>query len=164
MHVRLDTCAVPLVDQLDLIGSVVNFDFNGFRREDCQRGADGPLMPVVRHLSGGPPHSPKAMNRTYTMALLLAAGLVFVTISGARADDDDHEFARRALEQGRALPLADILAKVTPRVPGKVIEVELEVDDGTLVYDLKVLTPQGRLQEIEVDAATGKILEIEDDD
>jgi uncharacterized membrane protein YkoI len=26
------------------------------------------------------------------------------------------------------------------------------------------LTPQGRLQEIEVDAATGRILEIEDDD
>ena len=84
--------------------------------------------------------------------------------SGVRADDEDHDLARRALEQGRALPLADILAKVTPRVPGKVIEVELEVDDGTLVYDLKVLTPQGRLQEIEVDAATGKILEIEDDD
>jgi uncharacterized membrane protein YkoI len=98
------------------------------------------------------------------MALLLAAGMLLVTMSGAAADDDDHEFARRALEQGRALPLADIIAKVARQVPGKVIEVELEDDDGTLVYEFKVLSPQGRLQEIEVDAATGKILKIEDDD
>jgi uncharacterized membrane protein YkoI len=105
------------------------------------------------------------MNRTNAlMNLLVAAGLVLAAIRAAHADDDDHEFAKRALEQGRALPLADIIAKVTPQVPGKVIEVDLEDEDGTLVYDLKVLSPQGRLQEIEVDAATGKILKIEDDD
>jgi uncharacterized membrane protein YkoI len=51
-----------------------------------------------------------------------------------------------------------------PDLPGQVIEVVLEVDDGTLIYDLKVLSPNGRLQEIEVDAATGKILKMEDDD
>ena len=39
-----------------------------------------------------------------------------------------------------------------------------EIDDGNLVYDLKVLSAKGRLQEIEVDAATGKILKMEDDD
>jgi uncharacterized membrane protein YkoI len=105
------------------------------------------------------------MNRTNAMMnLLVAAGLVLAAICAAHADDDDHEFAKRALEQGRALPLAAIIAKVRPQVPGKVIEVELEDEDGTLVYDLKVLSPQGRLQEIEVDAATGKILKIEDDD
>ena len=98
--------------------------------------------------------------------LLAAAGLVLATISAARADDDeDHDFARRALEQGRALPLADILAKSHARsVPGKVIEVELEVDDGTLVYDLKVLTPGGHLKEVDVDATNGTILKTEDDD
>jgi uncharacterized membrane protein YkoI len=105
------------------------------------------------------------MNRSNKRTvLLLVTGFVLIGAGGGLAADDDHDLARRALEQGRALPLADILAKVTPRVPGKVIEVELEVDDGALVYDLKVLTPQGRLQEIEVDAATGRILEIEDDD
>lgn len=106
------------------------------------------------------------MSRTKTvMMLLIAAGLLVAAMGGTRADDDDHDFAKRALEQGRALPLADIIAKIGPQVPGKVIEVELDDDDdGSLVYDLKVLSPQGRLQEIEVDAATGKILKIEDDD
>lgn len=105
------------------------------------------------------------MSRTITVKILLvAACLVLAMVHGTRADDVDHDIAKRALEQGRALPLADIIAKIGPQVPGKVIEVELDDDDGALVYDLKVLSPQGRLQEIEVDAATGKILKIEDDD
>ena len=71
------------------------------------------------------------MSRTNTVKILLvAAGLVLATISGARADDDDHDFAKRALGQGRALPLANIIAKVSPQAPGKVIEVELEDEDG----------------------------------
>jgi uncharacterized membrane protein YkoI len=97
-------------------------------------------------------------------SLLLATGLLLFGAGTGLADDDDHELARRALEEGRALPLAEILAKMKPDLPGQVIEVVLEVDDGTLIYDLKVLSPNGRLQEIEVDAATGKILKMEDDD
>jgi len=104
------------------------------------------------------------MNRQSFSPLLLAAGLMLIGVGSGRADDDDHQLARRALEEGRALPLAEILDKVKPKLPGKVIEVELEVEDGILVYDLKMLTPEGVLQEIEVDAATGEILEIEDDD
>lgn len=94
----------------------------------------------------------------------LAAGLLLASAAPGLALDDDHELARRALEEGRVLPLADILAKVKAARPGKVLELELETEDGQLVYDLKILTPEGRVQEIEVDAATGKILKIEDDD
>lgn len=95
---------------------------------------------------------------------LLAAGLMTLALGSAAADDDDHLLARRALEEGRILPLAEVLAAVKAKIPGKVLEVELEVEDGVLVYDLKLLTPGGGLKELEVDAATGKILQIEDDD
>ena len=111
-------------------------------------------------------------NPCMTKNLLLAAALFFLLLAavlvlatrGAHAGDDDHLLAKRALEEGRVLPLADILGKVKAEIPGKVIEVELEVEDGILVYDLKVLAKNGRLKEIEVDAATGKILKVEDDD
>ena len=122
-------------------------------------------MRAVRELSGCSPQSLQAMRRSREIwSLLLATGLLLFGAGTGLADDDDHELARRALEEGRALPLAEILAKMKPDLPGKVIEVVLEVDDGTLIYDLKVLSPNGRLQEIEVDAATGKILKMEDDD
>lgn len=122
-------------------------------------------MRAVRELSGCSPQSLQAMRRSrQAWSLLLATGLLLFGAGTGLADDDDHELARRALQEGRALPLAEILAKMKPDLPGKVIEVVLEVDDGTLVYELKVLSPKGRLQEIEVDAATGKILKMEDDD
>ena len=122
-------------------------------------------MRAVRELSGCSPQSLQAMRRSREIwSLLLATGLLLFGAGTGLADDDDHELARRALEEGRALPLAEILAKMKPDLPGQVIEVVLEVDDGTLIYDLKVLSPNGRLQEIEVDAATGKILKREDDD
>jgi len=97
-------------------------------------------------------------------SLLIAALLLATGLGRSLADDDDHLLARRALEEGRVLPLSEVLAKVKSQIPGKVIEVELEVEDGVLVYDLKLLTTNGRLMEVEVDAASGKILKTEDDD
>jgi uncharacterized membrane protein YkoI len=122
-------------------------------------------MRVVRELSGCSLQSLQAMRTSrQTGSLVLATGLLLFGAGTGLADDDDHDLARRALEEGRALPLAEILAKMKPDLPGKVIEVVVEIDDGNLVYDLKVLSAEGRLQEIEVDAATGKILTMEDDD
>ena len=124
-------------------------------------------MRVVRELSGCSPQSLQAMRTSrQTGSLVLATGLLLFGAGAglALADDDDHDLARRAVEEGRALPLAEILAKMKPDLPGKVIEVVVEIDDGNLVYNLKVLSAKGRLQEIEVDAATGKILKMEDDD
>jgi uncharacterized membrane protein YkoI len=85
----------------------------------------------------------------------------------ALADRDDHDRARRALEAGEILPLSDILDAATEMRPGRVIEIDLERDDGQWVYELELVTPQGRLYEMEIDAASGVVLEVEreeDDD
>ena len=49
------------------------------------------------------------------------------------------------------------------RVPGDVIDVELERHEGAWRYEIKVLTSTGRVREIKLNARTGAILEIEDD-
>jgi len=85
----------------------------------------------------------------------------------ALADRDDHDRARRALEAGEILPLADILAVAEATRSGRVIELELERDEGRWIYELELVTPEGRLYEMEIDAATGMVLEVEreeDDD
>ncbi len=79
----------------------------------------------------------------------------------ALADRDDHDRARRALEAGEILPLSDILATATELHPGRVIEIDLERDDGRWVYELELVTPEGRLYEMEIDAASGEVLEVE---
>jgi uncharacterized membrane protein YkoI len=82
------------------------------------------------------------------------------------ADDDkgrEHDEIRGALQRGEVLPLAKLLAIAQEKVPGDVIEVELESKRGALVYEIKVLTGSGRVREIEIDARTGAVLKIEDD-
>ncbi len=77
------------------------------------------------------------------------------------ADDKDHERARRALEAGEVLPLGEVLARVAREMPGDVLEVELERDDGRWIYEIKLLRADGALLEVEVDAATAAVIEVE---
>jgi len=97
--------------------------------------------------------------------LLLAAVLIAAPLGGlAHADDIGPEVAKRLLKEGRIKPLTEILAAVNAKVPGELLEVELEIEDGIYVYEFKLLRPDGRVQEVEADASTAKILKIEDDD
>ena len=84
-------------------------------------------------------------------------GLCLVTIAVAIADSDQDR-ARRAVEQGLILPLRDILANAQQAHPGQVIKAELDDEDGSLVYELKVLTGDGRVLELIYDARTGALL------
>ena len=49
-------------------------------------------------------------------------------------------------------------------VPGEVQEVELEKEDGAMVYEVEILTADGEAFEIEIAADTGTILEVEAED
>lgn len=64
-------------------------------------------------------------------------------------------------------PLAEILARVADAVPGEVIGVEFERqhrrEQSIWIYEFKILATDGRRREVEVDAATGRILNVEDD-
>jgi uncharacterized membrane protein YkoI len=78
-------------------------------------------------------------------------------------NDDDHDRAREALQQGRVRPLAEILAEVDQDLGGHVVGVEFDDEDGTYVYEFRVVTDAGRLKQVYVDATSGRILDLEDD-
>lgn len=109
------------------------------------------------------------------MRLLLATVLCSLLLSPVRAgtealpqvgfdDGLDAGAARAAMLRGEILPLEQILGIVRKAFPGEVIEIELELDDGALTYEFDILSPDGRLFEVDVEAATGRILEVEEDD
>ncbi|MGJ3264183.1 MAG: PepSY domain-containing protein [Salinarimonas sp.] len=97
------------------------------------------------------------------LVLLLAPALALAS-NHRYSDDDDHVRAREAVRSGAALPFADILATLSPTFGGRVIEVELEREDGRLVYEITLVAPDGRVRELVVDAASGRVLEVEIDD
>lgn len=90
------------------------------------------------------------------MKRLLSLPLLIVLALPALADADDHDRARSALERGQILPLSDILTIARDRIgDGRLIEVEFEYHEGRYIYELEMITPDGRMIELELDAATG---------
>lgn len=93
------------------------------------------------------------------LALVLTLLMLLPTL--AAGGRDDHERARRLLERGEILPLTAILEQARQAQPGRVLEVELDRDDGVWVYELEVLDERGRLWELRFDARDGRLLERE---
>lgn len=62
---------------------------------------------------------------------------------------------RLSLDQASAIALGQI--------PGQIIHVDMEMEDGQLVYEFFIATPDNRVFEVEVAARTGNILKIEDE-
>jgi uncharacterized membrane protein YkoI len=104
------------------------------------------------------------LNSRFTPPLLAAALIVAFAGASLRADDIGPDAAKRLLSEGRIKPLTEILAAVNTRVPGEMIEVELELEGGQYIYEFKLLRPDGKVQEVEADASTGTIVKIEEDD
>ena len=106
-----------------------------------------------------------ALPLSLAVALLAASalGLSPRALAGSH-DHDDHVEARELLQRGEILPLSRILAIVQQRVPGDVVEVELEHGKHHgWEYEVKVLTAQGRVREVKLNARSGEVRKVEDD-
>ena len=95
---------------------------------------------------------------------LLVAFLFTASSSVWAKDEIGHEEARRLVEEGKIKSLESILEALAATVPGRLLKTELENEKGRLLYDLKVLRPDGAVQEVEIDAVSGEIVKIEDND
>lgn len=87
--------------------------------------------------------------------------LVSLVAAVPAAADSGHDRALAARRAGEIVALDRILATVAAVVPGTVLEVELEERKGRYVYELEILTPDGLLVEVKVDAHDQRILKTE---
>ena len=71
---------------------------------------------------------------------------------------------RELVRQGEILPLETILAQFPAKEYGKLLDLEVEREQGSVVYEFEFLRADGRIVEIEVDASNGRILEREIED
>lgn len=90
---------------------------------------------------------------------LAALAILLALAAPARGEELSHDEALAAVRRGAIRPLAEIEAAVRERLPGEIIEVEIERQGGRYVYEFKILDAAGRRREVHVDAATGAILE-----
>jgi uncharacterized membrane protein YkoI len=104
------------------------------------------------------------MKRLVGIGLMIALAAGFVDGATARERHrHDHDFARGALQRGEVLPINRLLLIAAQYLPGDVVEVRLEPRrDGNLRYEIRVLTPSGKIRELLLDARTGEYIGIED--
>ncbi len=94
---------------------------------------------------------------------LVLALLAVLSVATAEAGEAEHERARREVLAGEILPLRAILERAEADYPGHFLEAELERKRGRAIYEIKVLTTAGRVLELEYDARSGELLEVEDE-
>lgn len=93
-----------------------------------------------------------------TGLLIIPMALVLGLLSATAAADSDQDRALAAVQAGQVLPLKTLLERLERDHPGQLLEVELEDDDGLLIYEVKLLQADGRLVKLKVDAASGEVL------
>lgn len=106
-------------------------------------------------------------SRGRTLVSLVAALLC----SCGAAEQDTQAASMQAVERGpgKVRPLSEVLELARRVSPGKVIDVELESDVGIddagrvprWVYEVEILNEQNHVVEIEIDAQTGRLLEVD---
>lgn len=100
-------------------------------------------------------------TRRVVLGCLMVATLAMSLRVAQADDDDDWRSLHRQVEAGRIKPLSEILDTLARDWHGDVIDVDIEDDDGEIIYEIELLGPQGQVVEFEIDARTGDILEIE---
>lgn len=102
-------------------------------------------------------------SSTRTAHAVFFAPLAFCSLALARDLDQDEALSLR--KQGVILPLEQLLHSALGRYPGaKLLEAELEEKHDRYEYEVELLTTEGVVREIKLDARTGVLIKDEEDD
>ncbi|MEH7123603.1 PepSY domain-containing protein [Bacillus sp. JJ1773] len=78
-------------------------------------------------------------------------------------DDDDDDFEKTAKStSNNFISIQKAIEIAEKEVNGKVIEINRDEDDNQLIYEVELKTSKGEA-EVEIDAVTGKVLDVEID-
>ncbi|MGE8098210.1 PepSY domain-containing protein [Pseudomonas fluorescens] len=103
----------------------------------------------------------KVNLRAYGLATLML--LAFCSAVVAR--DLDQDEALRLRQKGVILPLEQLLQQAMDRHPGaKLLEAGLEQKHDVYIYEVELLTADGVVRELDLEAATGRLIKDKDDD
>ena len=101
-----------------------------------------------------------------TSGLLWTGFTVADNERGLRSEghESGHEAVRELMQQGDILPLEQILEQARRQRPGRVLETELERKRGGYIYEVEILDDNGEVWEMKFDAASGELLNQEQED
>ena len=97
-------------------------------------------------------------------SILLSLSLILLAAMPAASRDLDQDEALRLRRDGLILPLETLLQHAMRSYPGaRLLEAELEEEDGRYLYEIELLTTDGIARELELDARDGRLIKDEED-
>jgi len=100
----------------------------------------------------------------FSLGVVLTLGGLWAAKETLSHAGDDAALARTLRKAGDILPLSDIHDRARAAKAGTVIDTDLEVKRGRLIYEIEILDAQGLVWEIKLDARSGEVLRVELDD
>jgi len=108
-----------------------------------------------------------------SVAKVVAAFVAGVAITAAGAwvvheaemfEHGEGKVARALQKSGEILPLEEIQRLALEQKPGRIIETEFEVKGGRLTYEVDILDENGQFWEVEINAKTGELVRVKEED
>ena len=105
------------------------------------------------------------LRRCFALLLPLAVVLPVAAGNGDAPPSPAADFERAldAVARGEIKRLSEIMPRIEKEFGGRAVETELETDDGRWVYEFEILTPEGHLFEVDVDAVTGETIDVKEE-
>jgi len=98
----------------------------------------------------------------FTFAVVLMAG----TLTGgglAYADGKDKEDDKATMAAAAKVTIEQAVKTASQKVPGKIIEAELETKHNRLVWEVEIVTSDKKVMEVHIDAASGAVIDVEEE-
>jgi uncharacterized membrane protein YkoI len=99
----------------------------------------------------------------YDLYIDAYSGEIYTIDRDVDDDDDNLNPSNSGQYNKNIISQADAIAIAERAVNGKVVKIEKDADDGSIKYQVELQTDRGEA-EIEIDASSGKVLEVEWDD
>lgn len=96
---------------------------------------------------------------TWKLATVVAIGLMAYFSGTAWSDDKEGKITD--LAKDAKVTIEQAIKTAMEKVPGTVVEAELEKKHGKTVWEVEVLGTDGSVTEVHIDAATGTIIDTE---
>ena len=84
------------------------------------------------------------------LLLALVAGTISYPVAASEAVSQTE--IRELVRKGEIMPLEAILEQFSPKDYGKLLDLEVEREDGAIIYEFEFLRVDGLIVEVEVDA------------
>ena len=102
------------------------------------------------------------MSKLGISTVIVAAAVLALTGTVWSDSKEEKKTSKAEMAAAAKVTIDQAIKAASDKAPGKVIEAELEKKHGTIVWEVEVVTAEGKVLEVHVDADSGAVIDTEE--